>query len=133
MTGSDNARRLRRDMTEAEKAMWRLLRAHQLSGFKFRRQEPIGRYIVDFVCFAPRLVVEIDGGQHNSPSEYEEERTDFLVREGFEILRFWNNEVLENREGVCTRILEILSALTPHPPAATRQAPPSPTKGRGVR
>ena len=59
--------------------MWRLLRSRQLDGFKFRRQEPIARYIVDFVCSTPRLVVEIDGGQHNSPSDYEERRTDFLI------------------------------------------------------
>ena len=78
-TSSDFARRLRRDMTDAEKVMWRLLRSRRLDGFKFRCQEPIARYIVDFVCFTPRLVVEIDGGQHNSPSDYEERRTDFLI------------------------------------------------------
>ena len=130
MTASNIARRLRRDMTEAEKIMWRLLRAHQLSGYKFRRQEPIGRYVVDFVCFQPRLVVEIDGGQHAEPTRYEEERTGFREREGFRVQRFWNNEVLENREGVCLKILEVL-ALPPHPPGAPRRAPPSPTRGEG--
>ncbi|HUC65134.1 MAG TPA: endonuclease domain-containing protein [Stellaceae bacterium] len=131
MTDSTFARRLRRDMTEAEKIIWRLLRARQLAGYTFRRQEPIGRYIVDFVCFQPRLVVEIDGGQHADPTRYEEERTGFLEREGFRVLRFWNNEVLENREGVCLRILEVL-ALPPHLPGAARRAPPSPTRGEGT-
>jgi very-short-patch-repair endonuclease len=130
MADSTVARRLRRDSTEAEKVMWRLLRSRQLGGYKFRRQEPIGRYIVDFVCFQPRLVVEIDGGQHADPTRYEEERTNFLEREGFRVQRFWNNEVLENREGVCLRILEVL-ALAPHLPGATRRAPPSPTRGEG--
>jgi len=97
-TSSDFARR-RRDMTDAEKVMWRLLRSCQLDGFKFRGQEPIARYIVDFVCFAPRLVVEIDRGPHNAPSDYEDRQTDSLTREGFEMLRFWNNEVLEKPRG----------------------------------
>ena len=130
MTSSDIARKLRRDMTDAEKVMWRLLRARQLSGYKFRRQEPIGQYIVDFVCFSPRLVIEIDGGQHADPTKYEVERTRFLDDEGFRVVRFWNNEALENPEGVCRRILEIL-ATPPHLPAAARRAPPSPTRGEG--
>jgi very-short-patch-repair endonuclease len=131
METGEIARRLRRDMTDAERAMWRILRGRQLAGLKFRRQEPIGRYIVDFVCFSPRVVIEIDGGQHNKVSAYEERRSDFLRREGFEILRFWNNEVLANREGVCEHIGEVLSRLAPHPPGASRRAPPSPTRGEG--
>jgi very-short-patch-repair endonuclease len=103
------ARRLRRDMTEAEKVVWRLLRARQLEGYKFRRQQPLGRYIIDFVCFSHRLIIEVDGGQHSDPTRYEEERTRFLEGEGFRVLRFWNNEVLENSEGVCAHILEVLS------------------------
>jgi very-short-patch-repair endonuclease len=131
MDTGEIARRLRRDMTEAEKVMWRILRARQLAGYKFRRQEPIGRYVVDFVCFSPRIVIEIDGGQHNEVTSYEERRSRFLEREGFMVLRFWNNEVLENREGVCERIVEVLSRITPHPPGASRRAPPSPTRGEG--
>jgi very-short-patch-repair endonuclease len=131
MDTGEAARRLRRDMTEAEKAMWRLLRARQLAGYKFRRQEPIGRYIVDFACFSPRVVIEIDGGQHADATAYDERRTQFFLHEGFQILRFWNDEVLENRDGVCARILGVLDGDTPHPPDATRRVPPSPTGGEG--
>jgi very-short-patch-repair endonuclease len=119
-------------MTEAEKVMWRLLRARQLAGFKFRRQEPIGRYIVDFVCFSPRLVIEIDGGQHADETAYDNARSAFLAREGFQILRFWNHEVLQNRDGVHSHILETLGHDTPHPPGAARRTPPSPTRGEGI-
>jgi very-short-patch-repair endonuclease len=101
------ARRLRRDMTEAEKVMWRILRARQLAGYKFRRQQPIDHYIVDFVCFSHRLVIEIDGGQHME-SKSDEIRPRYLARNGFRILRFWNNDVLENREGVSERVVETL-------------------------
>jgi very-short-patch-repair endonuclease len=105
----ETARRLRRDMTEAEKVLWRLLRARQLEGYKFRRPQPLGRYVVDFVCLSHRVITEVDGGQHADPTRYEDERTRFLQGEGFRVLRFWNNEVMENSEGVCTRILEVLS------------------------
>jgi very-short-patch-repair endonuclease len=129
LTGTHIARRLRRDMTDAERRVWRLLRSRQLEGYKFRRQQPIDGYIVDFICFEHRLVVEIDGGQHSDESDYEERRTRHLESSGFRIARFWNNEVLENSEGVCLKILELLA--TPHPPIATRWAPPSPAKGEG--
>jgi very-short-patch-repair endonuclease len=126
-----SARRLRRDSTDAEKALWRLLRGRQLSGYKFRRQQPLGRYIVDFVYFSHRLIIEIDGGQHADPTPYEEARTRFLESDGFRVLRFWNNEVRENSEGVCERIMEVLGEITPHPPMASPWAPPSPTRGEG--
>ncbi len=124
------ARRLRRDSTEAERALWRLLRARQLSGYKFRRQQPIDRYIVDFICFTHRLVIEVDGGQHGINLDYDERRTRHLEKQGFRVLRFWNNEVLENPEGVCMKILEVLAA-PPHLPGAARRAPPSPARGEG--
>jgi len=94
---NDRAKQLRRDSTDAEKTLWRLLRARQLNGVKFRRQHPIGPYIVDFVCLEQHLVIELDGGQHalDSPA-----RTRFLESEGYRVLRFWNNEVLANPEGV---------------------------------
>jgi|SRR5690349_17555910 very-short-patch-repair endonuclease len=126
------ARRLRRDMTEAEKVMWRMLRSRQLAGFKFRRQESIRRYIVDFVCFLHRLVIEMDGGQHALEVKRDEIRTRFLESEGFQVLRFWNNEVLENPEGVFERVSEVLCVRPPHPPGAARRAPPSPTRGEGM-
>jgi very-short-patch-repair endonuclease len=118
-------------MTEAEKVMWRLLRSRQLAGFKFRRQQPIRRYVVDFVCFSHALIVEIDGGQH-ADSESDEIRSHLLAREGFRLLRFWNNEVMENQGGVCARILEVLDSRTPHPPVASRRAPPPPPRGEGM-
>jgi len=91
------AKDLRKHMTDAEKLLWKYLRRRQL-GVKFRRQEPIGRYIVDFVCFEKRLVVEVDGGQHGG--SYDDERDRWLNMQGFKVLRFWNNEVLKNIEGV---------------------------------
>jgi crossover junction endodeoxyribonuclease RuvC len=98
------ARTLRRDATEAEKRVWRLLQSRQ-AGAKFRRQQPIEGYVVDFVSFEHRLVIEIDGGQHGDADEYEERRTRCLEANGFRILRFWNNEVMENIEGVFDTIV----------------------------
>ena len=100
-------------MTYAERVLWRLLQNRQLSGIKFRRQQPIDRYVVDFICFSHRLIIEVDGGQHASPDAHELERTAHLERSGFRILRFWNNEVLENTEDVWERIREVLSELDP--------------------
>ncbi len=99
------ARTLRRRSTEAEKRIWRVLRSRQ-AGAKFRRQQPIEGYVVDFVSLEHRLVIEIDGGQHCDVDQYEERRTRCLEANGFRILRFWNNEVMENIEGVFERIVE---------------------------
>ena len=92
------ARRLRRDETAAEQAIWRLLRNRQFASLKFRRQHLIGRYFVDFYCHERRLVIEIDGGQHTP--ERDQERTAYLESRGLTVLRFWNNEVRDNIEGV---------------------------------
>jgi very-short-patch-repair endonuclease len=104
------ARELRQKHTDAEKALWMKLRNRQLEGVKFRGQQPIGPYIVDFVSFQRRLIVEIDGGQHNEDrtKERDEERTIRLEQRGYRIVRFWNNEVLTNPEGVLERIRETL-------------------------
>jgi very-short-patch-repair endonuclease len=107
------ARALRRNMTEAERRVWQILRLHQLKGYKFRRQVPIGRYIVDFVCHKARLIVEIDGGQHDRSSPREAERSGFLKNEGYRILRFWNDEVLANLDGVHETIADELGRITP--------------------
>jgi very-short-patch-repair endonuclease len=109
-TCTARARKLRHEATEAEKLLWSKLRARQLSGVKFRRQVPIGSYIMDFVSFERRLVVEIDGGQHAEAEsqDYDKQRTTWLESQGFRVLRFWNNEVLTNLEGVLTRILDTL-------------------------
>jgi very-short-patch-repair endonuclease len=83
------ARSLRQNMTEAEKRVWQILRSHRMTGHKFRRQVPIGRYIADFVCHDVRLIVEVDGGQHDRSSPLEAERSEFLQNEGYRILRLW--------------------------------------------
>jgi very-short-patch-repair endonuclease len=108
----ENARKLRKSMTDAERAMWRLLRDRRLSGWRFRRQEPIDRYVVDFICFEARLVLEIDGGQHFE-SEADKRRDAYLQAQGLRVLRFWNNDVLSNREGVQRIILEALTRCAP--------------------
>ncbi|MCK6554739.1 endonuclease domain-containing protein [Candidatus Binatia bacterium] len=100
------ARRLRRRATDAEGRLWYHVRARQVDGAKFRRQEPLGPYMVDFCCVESRLVVEVDGGQHFEQREYDEERSRFLELSGYRVLRFWNNEVMENIEGVLARIGE---------------------------
>jgi very-short-patch-repair endonuclease len=117
------ARTLRQNMTEAERRVWQVLRSQQMKGFKFRRQVPIGRYIADFVCHEARLIVEIDGGQHERSSPREAERTGFLQNQGYRIVRFWNNEVLANLEGVHQTITDELGRITP--------TQPSPIKGEG--
>ena len=117
------ARTLRQNMTEAERRVWQILRSRQIEGHKFRRQVPIGRYIADFVCREARLIVEIDGGQHDRAACGETKRTEFLQNEGYRVLRFWNHEILANLEGVHDRIAEELGRITP--------TQPSPIKGGG--
>ncbi len=98
------ARFLRTNLTDAERVLWGCLRLHQMGGFKFRRQAPIGPYIVDFVCFEAKLVIEVDGGQHLRRKNYDSRRTDWLRGQGFEVLRFWDHEVLKSIEDVKNRI-----------------------------
>lgn len=105
-----NARQLRKNSTEAERVLWRHLRLRQLEGYKFRRQQPVGQYIVDFVCFETRLVIELDGGQHGEQVAYDAERSAWLQAQGFRVLRFWNHEVLQDIEAVKRVIWE---AVTP--------------------
>ena len=107
------ARELRKNPTPAERLLWGQLRGRQLGGHKFRRQDPIGPYIVDFGTFGKRLVIEVDGGQHAADSAYDLARTHWLEEQGFRVLRFWNNQVLANMDGVKEAILEALS--TPPP------------------
>ena len=109
----NNSRRLRREQTEVEKRLWARLRARQLCGAKFRRQHPIGRFIADFCCLEGRLVVELDGGQHAVQAEADRRRSLFLEHRGYRVVRFWDNEVMEDIEAVLQRIAEILS--DPHP------------------
>ncbi|MGE0420924.1 MAG: endonuclease domain-containing protein [Reyranellaceae bacterium] len=98
------ARSLRKNLTDAERRVWFALRDRRFAGWKFRRQVPFDRYILDFVCFDARLVVEIDGGQHDERTEYDARRSAHLKQNGFRVLPFWNNEVLQNLDGVLTMI-----------------------------
>ncbi len=111
-TGSmlkDNARKLRKRMTEAEQTLWKLLRRKRLDGHRFRKQVPIGKYIVDFCCLDARLIIEVDGGQHSESAE-ESARDTWLKSQSFRVLRFWNNDVLGNPEGVVQIVLNALDA-----------------------
>jgi very-short-patch-repair endonuclease len=112
---ADIAKDLRRRSTEAEKALWRTLRNRQLGGFKFRRQQFLGPFIVDFACLEARLVIEVDGGQHAVDKEKDEERDTWLRGQGFQILRFWNHEVLGNIDGVLETIRQRLTTPSPNP------------------
>ena len=96
------ARELRKNSTEQELKIWKLLRNRQLSNYKFRRQYPIGPYIVDFICREKRLIIELDGGQHNENRNimYDTERTKYLELRGYKVIRFWNNDIDNNIEGV---------------------------------
>jgi very-short-patch-repair endonuclease len=99
------ARQLRRNQTDAEKLLWSKLRNRALDGRKFRRQVPVGNYITDFLCSEAMLIVELDGGQHAEQQNYDQRRTRWLESQGFNILRFWNNDVLLNIGGVCDAVL----------------------------
>jgi very-short-patch-repair endonuclease len=103
------ARALRRQPTEAERRLWRVLRSRRQADFKFRRQHPIGPFVADFVCLGHRLVVEADGGQH-ADSEHDARRTQWLERRGWRVLRFWNNDVLARTDDVLSAILAALES-----------------------
>ena len=108
------ARNLRTNSTEVEKQLWWRLRNRQIDGFKFRRQFPVDGYVLDFACELEKLAIELDGGQHNLPEHIERdaERTAILAKSGWRVLRFWNNEVIENIEGVLTEIQHALTRKT---------------------
>jgi len=112
------ARKLRREQTDAERMPWSRLRAKQIDGVKFRRQHPIGPYIVDFLASSRKLIVELDGGQHNEPEmkERDYDREKYLTARGYHILRFWNNEILMNPDGVLAVIKEALRTQRQHHP-----------------
>lgn len=99
---------MRREPTDAETRLWLAFKDRRLGPYKFRRQHPIDRYIVDFACLEARLIVELDGGQHATQVRYDDARTRCLEALGFRVLRFWNNDALSNIEGVLTMILAAL-------------------------
>ena len=119
------AKRLRRDLTDAERALWDVLRAHRFEGVGFRRQMPIGPYIVDFVAHRMRLVIEVDGGQHYATDGLEKDRTRdaWLAERGYRVLRFSNLDVLENTDGVADAIAAALPPSQPSPARGEGYAP----------
>jgi very-short-patch-repair endonuclease len=110
------ARKLRRNRTEAELAVWARLRRKQLNGIRFRQQVPVGPYIVDFLCLSHRLIVEIDGGQHATQILKDDRRARWLESQRFAVLRFWNNDVSGNLDGVIETISRWLLSNPPPPP-----------------
>jgi very-short-patch-repair endonuclease len=108
-----HARELRKHMTDAERCLWRELKQRQIGGVKFRRQQPIGPFIADFVCFERRIVVEIDGGQHAERVAYDVARTRWLERQGYCVLRYWNNDVLTKTHAVADQILDCVEGRPP--------------------
>jgi very-short-patch-repair endonuclease len=114
----DRARILRRNMGEAEKKLWFRLRRRKLAGYRFRRQVPIGGYIVDFACVSARLIIEVDGGRHSRREGHvlDEMRTELLEARGYQVLRFWNSDVLSDIDRVTRNIYSALAGrTTPHP------------------
>ena len=116
------AKAMRSAPTEAEHRLWQIIRAHRFTGYKFKRQVPIDHFIVDFLCPARRLIVELDGSQH-ADSAGDAGRDAYLRAQGFHIIRIWNNELFTNEEGVAVAILNALQAPLPNP---------SPAEGRGA-
>ena len=110
------ARNLRKNSTIQERRLWNLLKNRQFHNLKFKRQQPIGDYIVDFICKEAKIIIEIDGGQHNEPEniEYDKTRTEYLNTLGYKVIRFWNNEIYENIEGVVLRLKEDINPHQEH-------------------
>jgi len=105
------SRELRKAQTPEEAKLWGVLRNRALDGYKFKRQTTIGSFIVDFSCSESKLIIEVDGRQHMEQEEYDIQRTAFLESQGYRVLRFWNNDVMKNIEGVAIKIQEALAQL----------------------
>ena len=125
---SQRARALRRRMTDAERLLWRHLRNRELGGWKFRRQYPVGSFIVDFICVEKNVVIEVDGGQHAENAEQDLQRSAYLKKMGYRVLRFWNNEVLQETEAVLEAIFAILANGKQNSPSP-QPSPPSGERG----
>ena len=118
----NKAKSLRSNQTEAERKLWYYLRANRFMGLKFKRQKPIGNYIVDFICMEHQLIIEVDGGQHADQMTYDQKRDAWLSHQGYTVLRFWNNDVMQQTDGVLEQIRLKIGTLSPNP---------SPARGRG--
>ncbi len=129
---SDKAKELRKNSTQAEKILWNKIRMEQL-GHKFRRQEPIGNYIADFICLNKKLIIEIDGGQHDTQQQYDDLRTQYFNDMGYRVIRFWNNQVTENLDGVLQKIIKELDAPPPSPPHRRGEKENLPPHRRGEK
>ena len=125
----ERAKTLRQDQTDAEGLLWHYLRNKQLDGYKFRRQQPIGPYIVDFACMSRKLVIELDGGQHAEQHNHDKKRDDYLRGKGYRILRFWNNEVFQNCMDVLEAVYQALVDPPPHQPSPDGSASATPPQG----
>ena len=128
----DRAKALRKNMTDAERRLWYRLRAHRFHGLKFKRQVPIGPFIADFANLRTKIVIEVDGGQHNE-SHRDRIRDRFLSERGFRVLRFWNTDVLRSTEAVLETISDAVESAkqAPSPGSSLRSEPPSPRWGEG--
>ena len=117
------AKNLGKQSTDTEQALWKHLRAKRLEGLKFKRQQPIGNYIVDFVCFERKIIIELDGGQHSQPEQIQKDREKdrWFKRQGYNVLRFWDNEVLKNTKGVLEVIWETCLNHPPLNPLPSRE------------
>ena len=115
-------------MTDAERRLWRHLRNRELGGWKFRRQYPVGPYIVDFICVEKNLVIEVDGGKHAEKEELDIQRSEYLNKMGYRVFRFWNNQVLQETEAVLETILAILMNEKRNSPSP-QPSPPSGERG----
>ena len=131
-TRTSLARNLRSESTHAERKLWSRLRDRRFLGLKFKRQVPIDQFVVDFACVEAKLIIEVDGGQHDKRSAADRRRTEILESVGYLVLRFWNNDVLKNTDGVLEFIALTIKreALEPPHPARTG-APTSPQRGEG--
>ena len=122
------ARALRKRMTDAERKLWRHLRNRELGGWKFKRQYPVGSFIVDFICLEKNVVIEVDGGHHAENEELDIQRSAYLNKMGYRVVRFWNNEVLQETEAVLEAIFAILANSKQNSPSP-RPSPPSGERG----
>jgi len=105
----NHSRELRKNQTDAEKVLWNHLRLRQMEDYKFRRQQPIGKYIVDFACLEKRLIIEVDGGQHDESGPQDFNRDSWLTSQGYRILRFWNNQIFNELDAVKETIFNTLT------------------------